>query len=109
MNWHEDYHDDDNYYWHEKSSRRYCRKRSGQFYLSSSDSDYHDHRQGGMQSGISAKPTSSVIRQLKYPHFSLGQQTGYIGTNIQFHQLNYDQFIVGKMATIMSTRDPEER
>ena len=95
--WHEDYHDDDNYYWHEKASRRYHRRRSGQsFYLSSSDSDYHNHRQGGMQSGINAKPTSSVIRQLKYPHFSLSQQTGYIGTNIQFHQLK-------------TTRDPEER
>ena len=33
--------------------------------------------------------------QLRYPHFSLGQVSGYIGLNIQFHNLSFDQFVAG--------------
>ena len=47
--------------------------------------------------------------QLRYPHFSLGQISGFIGQNLQFHNLNYDQFIAGELATITNCHDIEEK
>lgn len=58
---------------------------------------------------ISAKPTSSIREQLRYPHFSLGQVSGYIGMNLQFHQLTYEQFLAGELETILTTTDESER
>ena len=46
---------------------------------------------------------------MRYPHFSLGQQPGFIGLNLQFHQLSYEQFVAGELATILSTRNKRER
>ena len=78
-------------------------------YSSSSDSEMEIKRGKHIKSGISAKPNSSVREQMKYPHFSLGQQPGFIGSNIQFHQLSYKQFLAGEMATIQSTCGDCER
>ena len=75
---------------------------------SSVDSRSPKKRDGNVRSGISARPTSGVKQQQKYPHFSLGQMSGYIGQNIQFHQLNYDQFLAGEMATITSCESQDE-
>ena len=61
-----------------------------------------------MRSGISARPMSGVVEQMTYPHFSLGQQTGFISLNVQFHQLSYDQFIAGELATINITKNHRE-
>ena len=85
------------------------RSRSGQSYdSSSSDSDRDQRRYRKVKSGISAKPMSSVKYQQKYPHFSLGQQTGFIGLNIQFNQLTYEQFMAGEMSTIINTKNDIE-
>ena len=69
----------------------------------------HGYNNRKIRSGISAKPTSSVREQLRYPHFSLGQVSGFIGLNLQFHHLSYEQFIAGEMETIISTSDQCER
>ena len=62
-----------------------------------------------MKSGINAKLTSNVKDQLRYLHFSLGQISGFIGSNLQFHQLSYEQFIAGELTTIVNSYDPNER
>ena len=54
--------------------------------------DHSPNRAKSKCSGITAKPNSKVKEQLMYPHFSLGQISGFIGQNIQFHQLSYEQF-----------------
>ena len=68
-----------------------------------------DVKRRSTRSGINAKPSSSVKDQLRYPHFSLGQVSGFIGLNIQFHQLTYGQFIAGELETIHSCCDPQEQ
>ena len=93
---------------HTHTLERPCR--SGQLYnLESSESGDWYSKPGKVQSGISAKPTSSVCEQMRYPHFSLGQEPGFIGVNIEFHQLMYEQFLAGELYTIMTTRNPTER
>ena len=62
-----------------------------------------------MCSGINAKPSSSVRDQLHYPHFALGQVSGYIGLNIQFHNLTFEQFVAGELETIHTCNDSQER
>ena len=91
---------------HQNDKRRI--QRGKEYYDSSSDSE---NNQSGrlIKSGINAKPTSSVREQLKYPHFSLGQVSGYIGQNVQFHQLTYDQFVAGELTTIINSEDPAEQ
>ena len=77
------------------------------------EGQYHDSNSGSSESsqvcndkpkkiclGINAKPTSSVQEQLRYPHFSLGQISGFINTNLQFHNLSYEQFAAGELVTI---------
>ena len=59
--------------------------------------------------GINAKPTSNVCIQLRYPHFSLRQMTGFIGQNVQYHHLSFEQFIAGKLATISTCDDASEK
>ena len=90
------------------SHRRNNRSRilSGQSIDDDSDSS-NDRRSAckTLKSGISAKPTSSVKVQLKYPHFSLGQSSCFIGQNLHFHQLNFDQFVAGEMITINNCVD----
>ena len=86
------------------------RFRSGQsFDTESSDSDFPQRKKGKKRSGVNANPSSEVREQLKYPHYSLGQQTGFIGLNIPFHQLIYDQFVAGELGTIVATCDRNER
>ena len=46
---------------------------------------------------------------MRYPHFSLGQQTDFIGMNVQYHQLTYEQFIAGELYTIVTTKNQAER
>ena len=70
------------------------------------DSDSSDGK--GVRSGINARPTSNVKEQLKYPHYSLGQVSGFIGQNLQFHQLSYEHFIAGELSTIIAADDPAE-
>ena len=43
-----------------------------------------------------------------YSHYSLGQVSGFIGQNLQFHQLNWDQFLAGELTTIVNTEDERE-
>ena len=78
-------------------------------YVHSSTDSEEMVRKPNKKSGISAKPTSGVQQQLTYPHFSLGQYSGFISQNLQYHQLNFEQFIAGEMLTIMSTEDNRER
>ena len=51
---------------------------------------------------------SSVRDQIKYPHYSLGQVSGFIGQNLQFYQLSYEQFVAGELATITACSDQAE-
>ena len=80
----------------------------GRKYYSNSSSESPEGRSRKVRSGISAKPTSSVKVQQTYPHFSLGQVSGYIGQNLQFHNLTYEQFMAGEMVTITSTENLQE-
>ena len=77
-------------------------------YDSSPESDTSPHRSGKVRSGISARPNSSVKVQQTYPHFSLGQVSGFIGQNLHFHSLSFEQFVAGEMVTITSACDPSE-
>ena len=62
-----------------------------------------------IHSGINAKPTSRVREQLRYLHFSLGQISGYIGVNLQFHNLSFEQFITGELETILTCNSQIEK
>ena len=87
-----------------------ARYRSGQSYdSSSSNSEPVRKWSNNIRSGINSKPSSLVKEQLRYPHFSLGQQTGFIGMNIPFHQPTYDQFLAGELSTITDTHDHSEK
>ena len=72
----------------------------------SSESD--DGNRKKIKSGINAKPTSNVKEQLKYPHFSLGQMSAFIGQEIKFHNLSYEQFVAGELTTIATCDDFKE-
>ena len=61
-----------------------------------------------VKSGISARPNSNVKDQLTYPHFSLGQISGFIGQNISYHQLTYEQFMAGELSTIVNAQTTAE-
>ena len=61
------------------------------------------------KSGINAKPCSKVKKELTYPHFSLGQLSGFMGVPISYHVLSYEQFVAGEMCTIMNTSCATER
>ena len=82
-------------------------KTPSEYFDSSSDS-MSPRKSRNNKSGINAKPTSNVCIQLRYPHFSLGQMSGFIGQNIQFHHLSYEQFMAGELATIMNCDNPAE-
>ena len=94
----------------------YRRSRSGEtdhsYYSDESESTERIHKTRNsrkVKSGINAKPSSSVHRELTYPHFSLGQISGYVAVNISFHQLTYEQFVAGEMHTILRTREEVEK
>ena len=89
----------------QRDSRRHEGYKGRRDYSSSSTDSSPDRR---YRSGISAKSNSCVRDQLCYPHFSLGQMSGFIGQNIQFHQLSYEQFIAGELTTISLCSDPDE-
>ena len=72
-----------------------------------SDSSSEDER--NVRYGISACPNSRVREQLTYPHFSLEQISGFIGQNITFHQLSYDQFMAGELSTMISAQSLDEK
>ena len=97
----------------ERYNRKYGRIRQGEKYdcfSSSSDSSFEAPRKGRkIKSGINAKPTSSVWEQLRYPHFSLGQVSGFIGMNLQFHNLSYEQFVAGELETVLASNDDYEK
>ena len=57
-----------------------------------------------VKSGISAR-FNSKLKEQTYPHFSLGQVSGFIQQNLQFHNLTFEQFMAGEMVTITSTED----
>ena len=61
-----------------------------------------------IKSGISAKPSSGVLEQKMYPHFSLGRTSGFIGQDVKFENLTYEQFIAGKLLIINAATDPDE-
>ena len=62
-----------------------------------------------VRSGISAWPSSNVCDQLRYLHFSFDQISGFIGQNIGFHQLTYEQFMAGELVTIVNCQDEQEK
>ena len=94
----------DNYY-RRRNTGRYLDSCSS----SSDDSIVYKSKTKKIQSGINAKLSSSVQEQLHYPHFSLGQVSGFIGLNIQFHQLTFEQFIAGELETIHTCENTVER
>ena len=57
---------------------------------------------------INAKPNSNIKTQQRYPHFSLRQVSGFIGQNLQFYQLTYEQFIARELTTISTCTNAEE-
>ena len=89
--------------------RRYRTGRSIDSRSWSSDSSHRGISIKKIRSGINAKPTSSVQEQLRYPHFSLGQISGFIGMNLQFHNLTFEQFVAGEVATICNSINLAER
>ena len=89
---------------HRHETRRYTGKNA---YFSDSASESSSPGRT-TRSGINAKPSSNVRIQQRYPHFSLGQVSGFIGQNIQFHNLNYEQFIAGELTTIAQCDDLDE-
>ena len=97
------------YYQPQHRMPRTERGRKNRYSDSSSSDSFSPKRGRKIKSGISAKPTSNVRYQLKYPHYSLGQTSGFIGQNLQFHQLNYEQFLAGELATINSVDDYDEK
>ena len=92
----------------ESCGRRHVDNYRGRTQSSDSSIEYSPPNQG-TQSGIDAKPTSNIREQLRYPHFSLGQVSAFIGQNLQFHNLTYEQFIVGELTTISQCEDHIER
>ena len=77
--------------------------------LSSTDSGRHQNRKScNKRSGINAKPCSKVKVELTYPHFSLGQLSGFMGAPISFHNLTYEQFVAGELCTIMNCSSATE-
>ena len=74
-----------------------------------SSSDDKIPQSKGKKSGINAKLTSNVQVQLTYPHYSLGQLSGFIGQNIQYHQLSFEQFMAGELSTIDTCQDIIEK
>ena len=98
--------------WQRPHDYWYRRYREGQYDSHSSSSDSSIIERGHykkVRSGINAKPSSSVRRQLCYPHFSLGQVSGYIGLNVPFHSLTFEQFVAGELETIHTCLDNYER
>ena len=83
------------------------------WFSDSSDSVASEHKacpvRSKIKSGINAKPCSKVKRELIYPHFSLGQTSGFMSSPLQFHQLSYEQFIAGELNTIMNVTNSDER
>ena len=72
----------------------------------------HDRRNMNMcnvKSGITAKATSKVRREMTYPHFTLGQTSPFVPTDIAFEQLIYDQFVAGEITTISRTTSRNEK
>ena len=76
---------------------------------SSTESQVRNDKPKKIRSGINVKPTSSIQEQLRYPHFSLGQISGFINMNLQFHNLSYEQFIAGELVTINNSMDLDEQ
>ena len=93
---------------HRCSSRLEYKGRKQTCTNSSSESEELTERKK-TKSGISAKPSSRVREQLTYPHFLLGQVTGFIGQNLQFMQLSYDQFVAGKLTMIVNAEDVDKQ
>ena len=92
--------------------RSFQRYREGEYESRSSSSDdlfINQRRVKKVRLGINAKPSSSIHEQFRYPHFSLGQVSGYIGLNVQFHNLTFDPFLAGELETIHTCMDPDER
>ena len=87
----------------ERNDRR--QNNRGRLHYSSSESDnMHSNRK--IKSGINAKPNSAVVEQKRYPQFSLGQVSGFVGQDIPFGSLTYEQFIAGELTTIINCDDP---
>ena len=61
------------------------------------------------KSGINVKPCSKVKTELTYPHFSLGQLSGFMSAPILYYTLNYEQFMAGELCTIMNCTSSNER
>ena len=62
-----------------------------------------------VKSGLHAKPSNKVKKELIYPHYSLCQGGGYVSAEITFNQLSYDQFIAGEVHTILRTKSSTEK
>ena len=51
---------------------------------------------------------SKVKTQMTYPHYSLGQQPGYIGVDLQFQHLNYEQLMAVSLLRLQTPPMPEK-
>ena len=91
-----------------ENHRKTSRGKKAYYEEFSSDSDTSQTCNKDVRSGISARPNSRVKLQQVYPHFSLGQVSGFIGQNLQFHNFTFKEFIAREMVTITSTSDPQE-
>ena len=92
-----------------REQARVSRGKDEQVIYSTSSEGESPNREKTKKSGINAKPTSNVKEQLTYLHCSLGQISGFIGQNLPFHQLTFEQFMAGELTTILSAESEAER
>ena len=59
-----------------------------------------------VQLGMVAKQVDNIKSQEVWPHYNL--TFGFVTARVQFHQISFDQYVVGEMKTIMNSKDPIE-
>ena len=96
--------------YNEESSWPRSTKQKGRANYSSSESDNvgNTNNPKKIKSGINAKANFDVIEQKKYPQFSLGLISGFVGKDIPFDNLTYEQFMAGELTTIVNCTDEIE-
>ena len=59
-----------------------------------------------VQSGMVAKPINNIKTKEIWPHYNLTY--GFVTAEVQYHQISFEQYIVGETKTIMQSSDPVE-
>ena len=70
---------------------------------------HHRKNKKRVKSGILAKPSNRVKKELIYPHFSLCQGGAFVATEVTYAQLTYEQFMAGETHTILRCRSAREK